>query len=35
MKILYTSGFTDDTILRHGVVDSATQFIGKPIRWRI
>jgi len=30
MKIPYASGFTDDSILRHGVVHSATQFIGKP-----
>ena len=30
IKILYTSGYTDDTILRHGVLDRATHFIGKP-----
>jgi CheY-like chemotaxis protein len=30
MKVLYTSGYTDDAILRHGVLDEALHFIGKP-----
>jgi PAS domain S-box-containing protein len=30
MKVIYTSGYTDDTILRHGVIDHAAHFIGKP-----
>jgi PAS domain S-box-containing protein len=27
MKVLYTSGYTDDAILRHGVLDEGTHFI--------
>ena len=30
MKVLYTSGYTDDTILRHGVLNEAVHFIQKP-----
>lgn len=30
MKVVYTSGYTDDTILRHGVLDHAAEFIAKP-----
>ncbi|MFI5312060.1 MAG: ATP-binding protein [Gemmatimonadales bacterium] len=30
MKVLFTSGYTDDAILRHGVLDEGTHFIGKP-----
>ena len=30
MKVLYTSGYTDDAILRHGVLDDPMYFIGKP-----
>jgi two-component system cell cycle sensor histidine kinase/response regulator CckA len=30
MKVLYTSGYTDDAILRHGVLDEGTHFIHKP-----
>jgi hypothetical protein len=25
-----TSGYTDDAILRHGVLDAACHFVGKP-----
>jgi PAS domain S-box-containing protein len=30
MKVLFTSGYTDDAIFRHGVLDEGTHFIGKP-----
>ncbi len=30
MKVLYTSGYTDDVALRHGVIDDSAEFIGKP-----
>ena len=30
MKVLFTSGYTDDAILRHGVLDDVAHFIGKP-----
>ncbi len=30
MKVLYTSGYTDDAILRHGVSDDADSFLEKP-----
>jgi len=30
MKVLYTSGYTDDTVLREGTRDAAANFIGKP-----
>jgi CheY-like chemotaxis protein len=30
MKVLYSSGYTDDAILRHGVVDDVSLFISKP-----
>jgi PAS domain S-box-containing protein len=29
-KVLYMSGYTDDAILRHGVLDDPAHFIGKP-----
>jgi two-component system, cell cycle sensor histidine kinase and response regulator CckA len=31
MKVLYMSGYTDDAILRNGVIDSTIAFIQKPI----
>jgi signal transduction histidine kinase/CheY-like chemotaxis protein len=30
IKVLFSSGYTDDAVLRHGVVDNASRFIGKP-----
>jgi two-component system cell cycle sensor histidine kinase/response regulator CckA len=30
MKVLFTSGYTDDVISRHGVLDEGVSFIGKP-----
>jgi PAS domain S-box-containing protein len=30
MKVLFTSGYTDETITRHGVLDEGVSFIGKP-----
>jgi CheY-like chemotaxis protein len=29
-KVLYMSGYTDDIIVRHGVLDGKVSFIGKP-----
>jgi two-component system cell cycle sensor histidine kinase/response regulator CckA len=30
LKILFTSGYTDDAIAHHGVLDSETEFLAKP-----
>ena len=30
IKVLYMSGYTDDAIVRHGVVETATAFLQKP-----
>ena len=30
LKVLFTSGYTDDTITRHGVLDSRVEFLSKP-----
>ena len=29
-KVLFTSGYTDDTITRHGILEEGVSFIGKP-----
>ncbi len=30
MRILFTSGYTDDAVVRHGVIEAGTNFIQKP-----
>ena len=30
LKVLFMPGYTDDAMIRHGVVDGAIAFIGKP-----
>jgi len=33
-RVLYTSGYTDDDIVHHGLIDADVQFIGKPFKPR-
>ncbi|MBI4500593.1 MAG: response regulator [Gemmatimonadetes bacterium] len=35
IKVLYMSGYTDDAVVRHGVLESGTPFIQKPFRAEI
>jgi two-component system cell cycle sensor histidine kinase/response regulator CckA len=31
IKVLFMSGYTDDTIIRHGMLDPKTRFLQKPL----
>jgi len=33
IRVLYRSGYTDETILQHGVLDASVEFIQKPFTW--
>ncbi len=33
-KVLYMSGYTDDAIVHHGVLEEGTEFVEKPLRPR-
>jgi CheY-like chemotaxis protein len=30
LKILFTSGYTDETVVRHGVLEAGIEFLPKP-----
>ncbi len=32
MKVLFASGYTDDAIVRHGVLEAGVAFIQKPFK---